>query len=68
VAHAREGIKPQLGTPELIHSRSVIDDTEPIGLALRRLSDDENAAPRADVEVAFAQSAAMEGYVLPCIS
>jgi SAM-dependent methyltransferase len=47
----------------------VIEDTAgPIGLALRRLSDEERAAVRADVEGAFAPVAATEGYVLPCVA
>ena len=64
-----EQVQGRFALPSVDEYLAVIADTAgPIGLALRRLSEDERAAVKADVEGSFARFEGKEGYGLPCVA
>jgi SAM-dependent methyltransferase len=64
-----EQVQGRFALPSVDEYLAVIADTAgPIGLALRRLSEDERAAVKADVEDAFARFEGEQGYELPCVA
>jgi SAM-dependent methyltransferase len=64
-----EQVHGRFAMPSVDEYLAVIADTAgPIGLALRRLSGDEHAAVKADVEDSFARFEREQGYELPCVA
>jgi ubiquinone/menaquinone biosynthesis C-methylase UbiE len=64
-----EQVQGRFALPSVDEYLAVIADTAgPIGLAQRRLSEDERAAVKAEVEDSFARFEREQGYELPCVA